>query len=118
MLVIKHGAAEGLPFDAELLGAEFLLEEYWSQQAHASGRRLAVHRNLGVMVDQDISWDLKQRAVGRAYLAEKLKFSAFATVANDDPIVLSAPVVSGVDAVAVLNVFFASPEQGPTPRLI
>lgn len=91
-------------FDEELVGSEVLLEEDWTHAAHRAGCRLAVHRNLGVLVRTGEPLDARYRGEARIRQAKKLGFAAFSMV-NDDRISVSAPVAEPALAVQWLDRF-------------
>jgi tetratricopeptide (TPR) repeat protein len=91
-------------FDEELVGSEVLLEEDWIHSAGKAGCRLAVHRNLGVLVRTEVDLDVRYRQAARIHQATKLEFKAFDMV-KDDRIAISAPVAdmeSGIRTLACM----------------
>jgi predicted O-linked N-acetylglucosamine transferase (SPINDLY family) len=108
ILAISRGAAQakrlGSLFDDELVGSEVLLEEDWTHSAGRAGCRLAVHRNLGVLVRTGESLDARYRGEARIRAAEKHGFSAF-EIANEDRMAISAPVAEPALAVQWLERF-------------
>lgn len=109
LLAFNANCMKFLKFDAELEGAELLLEEDCIHAAFQSGLRLAVHRNLGVFVDQQVALDARYRAAGRMRIAEKLGFDPFA-ILRDDHLMLSVPVASASDAICLINNFWETSE--------
>lgn len=91
----------GALFDEELVGSEVLLEEGWIHSARQAGCRLAVHRNLGVLLRTDIDLDARYRQAARIHQASKLGFKAFDMV-KDDRIAVSAPLADPASAVPAL----------------
>lgn len=91
-------------FDTDILGADLLLEEYWTHAAFLSGLTLAVHRNLGVLINQEMELDARYRSAGRMRCAEKLGCDPFALI-KDDHMLVSAPVASAAEAVRVCQEF-------------
>lgn len=104
LLLIKPERAKSVQFDEELIGALALLEEDWTHAAHLAGLRLAVHRNLGVFIDQRIVLDERYLATGRVRCADKYGFDPFA-IMKEDRMLVSAPVVNADTAVRVCQYF-------------
>lgn len=104
LLALEPVCMQEFKFDEELLGADLLLEEDWSHTASQMGKRLAVHRNLGVLIRQPSPSDTRDRAAGRMRITEKYKFDVFTTTKNDTMFV-SAPIASASEAVRVGNIF-------------
>lgn len=93
-------------FDAALLGCEMLLEEAWSHAASQAGWRLAVHRNLGVLLDKDVELDGSNRAEARLHCNSQHGWDPYEPL-RDDLASLSAPVATATCAVAVCDTYFA-----------
>lgn len=104
LLAFEPDRMQEVNFDEELLGADLLLEEDWSHTARQTGKRLTVHRNLGVLIHQPAKSDTRDRAAGRMQIMEKYQFDVFATTKNDTMFV-SAPIASASEAVRVGNIF-------------
>jgi protein O-GlcNAc transferase len=108
LLAVSRRLADTLPlaslFDEELVGSEVLLEEDWTHATQQAGCRLAVHRNLGVLVRTSESLDARYRGEARIRQAEKLGFAAFSMV-KDDRIAVSAPAAEPGLAVQWLERF-------------
>lgn len=104
LLALNPKRLRHIDFDPELLRAELLLEEDWAHAAYRGGLRLAVHRNLGVLLNQQIELDSSNRTSARYRCAEKLQINVFA-VEKDDFMLLSAPVADAATAVQVCRTF-------------
>jgi predicted O-linked N-acetylglucosamine transferase (SPINDLY family) len=102
LLAIDPKRLHKVSFDAEMLGADLLLEEDWTHSAFLVGMRLAVHRNLGILINQKVELDTRYRSAGRMRCAEKLGFDPFAVITEDDMLV-SAPVTDPAVGVQVCN---------------
>lgn len=105
LLAMNRAALSLADCDANLLGAETLLEQMWSYKIQCAGGKLAVHRNLGVMVRQEISLDRRYCASVRTEIAEKHKFDLF-QMKNPDMAFVSIPTSSIKQAIEILNVYF------------
>jgi protein O-GlcNAc transferase len=99
----QPGMADG--FDDNLLGCETLLEEAWSHALARAGKRLAVHRNLGVLVTGGIELDASNRSEARMECARQMEFSPFELL-KDDHASLSTPAASPREAVLVADTYF------------
>ena len=72
-----------LDFDDDLLGGEFLLEEDWVFRAHLAGIRLAVHRNLGVLIGSELKVDARDLVPARMRILEKHDLDPFGESQED-----------------------------------
>lgn len=104
LLAIKPNSLKNLEFDTSLLEAEYLLEEAWTHAAFIKGVRLAVHCNLGILVDQKIEINKRNLAIARMSIADKYKFDPFSTPTNAH-IFLEAPVFNAHDGVRIVDNF-------------
>lgn len=89
-------------FDEELVGVGWALEEEWTYRVGQSGGRLAVHTGMGVLVRDMPEQARHERYPGLLRLQEKYHFPVF-SMARDDHMVLSVPLVNQADAVRVLR---------------
>jgi len=79
-------------FDPDLQSAGLLLEERWSYLAHQSALRLAVRRDLGVIIHQELAAevDLRDRSPGVMKIMEELGFEPFSMQeTNNDCVFMS-----------------------------
>lgn len=104
LLAVNPKRLRTVEFDEEIVSAVLLLEEDWTHTAYQSGLKLAVHRNLGILIDQSIALDARYHSAGRVRCAEKLGFDPFAVI-KDDHMLVSAPVGTAAQAVRVCNLF-------------
>lgn len=91
-------------FESELTLLNWTLEEDWSHQLSKAGLRLAVHRNLGVLVHGTPPQDRSLGYPGLQRLQEKYNFPLFAGD-RDDGMVLSAPVSDAAEGLSVMRRF-------------
>lgn len=105
LLAINRAALSLADCNADLLGAETLLEQVWSHAIQCAGGKLAVHRGLAVMVRQDVPLDRRYWAEVRTEIAERREFDLFAMQRPDFSFV-SMPVSGAELAVAILNKYF------------
>jgi hypothetical protein len=104
LLAVNPKRLRTVEFDEEIVSAVQLLEEDWTHTAYQAGLKLAVHRNLGVLIDQSIALDARYHSAGRVRCAEKLGFDPFAVI-KDDHMLVSVPVANAAQAVRVCNLF-------------
>ncbi|RZI83568.1 MAG: hypothetical protein EOP38_12120 [Rubrivivax sp.] len=104
LIACRSPRVRELAFDAELLGADWLLEEDWTYSAGQAGLRLGVHRNLGISIDISGKRDNRARAPGLMRILEKYEFDPFEPLV-EDRMLLSAPVPSPSHAMHVMNDF-------------
>lgn len=91
-------------FEAELTLLNWALEEDWSHELCKAGLRLAVHRNLGVLLH---GAPIQERILGYPglqRLQEKHNFPLF-TGDRDDGMVLSTPVPDAAEGLSVMRRF-------------
>jgi predicted O-linked N-acetylglucosamine transferase (SPINDLY family) len=89
------------PFDEEMLGCEALMEEHWVHGLGQAGVRLAVHRNLGVLLTPSVDLDAGNRVEARMHCAAKMAFEPFEHL-DEDHSSLSVPVRTPAEGVATL----------------
>lgn len=93
MLAINRNVLSYADFDAELIQTGWAMEEDWSHMAAQRGARLAVHRNLGVLVRSLPEMDAQTRYPGLLRLQEKYKFELFGEDSGDG-MMLSVPILN------------------------
>lgn len=93
-------------FDPLLEEGAALLEEDLSHRAHLGGLRLAVHQTLGVVMDWRVA--LKNDHLGevRWHLTQHYCFDPL-TLREEDRTIISVPVSTPSEGVAVQQIFFA-----------
>lgn len=91
-------------FDVELSETGWAMEEDWSFGASQRGARLAVHRNLGVLISAQPESSARQRYPGLLRLQEKYKFPLFQGD-RDDVMMLSAPILNADHGIQTMAVF-------------
>ncbi len=102
LLAIRPGKAGAVAFDAELLGGNNLLEQVWAYDVAQAGCRLAVHRNLGVVVGDLPTHDNRYLATVRIQVVDRMKFDVLAPLPNDQSMI-SVPCASTDEALAVVG---------------
>jgi protein O-GlcNAc transferase len=102
LLAINCKKIPTVDFDAELIGAETLLEEEWTNSVSRAGGRLAVHRNLSVLIDRERALNNDNCNVARMHLADKYEFDPFLMLA-DDNMIASAPLPNVQELQNVVN---------------
>jgi hypothetical protein len=111
VLAIRRGRACAVDFDEALVGGNGLLEQMWTHEAFLAGCRLAVHRNLGVMIGR-LPLDGKYLANVRLHVASRMKFDALALLPWDN-MTISTPCATREEALAVLARYLA-PVRSPS----
>lgn len=106
LLAIRTDRVEG-EFDEALALLNWALEEDWTHSAAEKGARLAVHRNLGVLIHDAPSVERSRQYPGLIRLQEKYKFPLFSED-RDDLMVLSVPVQNAEDAASVMQRYCSS----------
>lgn len=91
-------------FESDLTLLNWTLEEDWSHELNKVGLRLAVHRNLGVLVHGTPSQERSLGYPGLQRLQEKHNFPLFASD-RDDGMVLSTPVSDAAEGLSVMRRF-------------
>lgn len=105
LLAMNRVAMSLVDCDADLLGAETLLEQAWSHAIQCAGGKLAVHRGLGVMVRQDLLLDRRYWAAVRTEIAEDRAFDLFA-MQRPELAFVSIPASDAEQAVSILDRYF------------
>lgn len=91
LLAVRVASVSIFDFDDELGAAGWALEEDWTHAVGRAGARLAVHRNLGVLLRSVSQVDRSQLYPGLLRLQEKYKFPLFSDD-REDGMVLSLPL--------------------------
>ncbi len=107
LLAIRTRGRPAPAFDEDLLGAETLLEEAWTQAAAQAGWRLAAHGDLGLFIDADVALDSSNRTEARMHFNDQRGFDPFASV-RDDHVSVSAPAASLAEAAAIGQRYFGN----------
>lgn len=105
LLAMNRTALSLVDCDADLLGAETLLEQVWSHSIQCAGGKLAVHRGLGVMVRQDIPLDRRYWAAVRTEIADDCAFDLF-DMQRSDMAFVSMPASCAEQAVVIIDMYF------------
>ena len=104
-LAFRPAAVRGIALDEELYDTLSLAEEDWTNRLHAAGLRLAIHRNLGILVPSAQSPVVPFITQGQKQLLKRLDLDPLAlTIRNYESI--SAPVADAHAAQQALNQFF------------
>jgi hypothetical protein len=106
-LACKPAAVRGIELDEALYDSQWLAEEDWTNRLHAAGRRLLIHRNLGLLIasaDSPVYIGITQ---GQKQLLERLQLDPLAlTIRNYESI--SVPVPDAAAGVVALVQFFSA----------
>ena len=106
-LACKPAAVRGIELDEALYDSQWLAEEDWTNRLYVAGRRLLIHRNLGLLTasaGNPVQFGITQ---GQKQLLARLQLDPLAlTIRNYDSI--SAPVPDAVAGVAALAQFFSA----------
>lgn len=104
-LACKPAAVRGVEFDEELYDSHWLAEEDWTHRLQAAGRRLSIHRHLGLLVAGSHNPIVPGISHGQKQLVQRLQIDPLAlTIRNYENI--SVPVVDAAAGVRVLERFF------------
>jgi len=106
-LAFRPAAVRGIALDEDLYDTLSLAEEDWTNRLHATGLRLAIHRNLGILVPSAQSPVVPFITQGQKQLLQRLGLDPLAlTIRNYESI--SAPLVDAHVAQVTLNKYFRS----------
>ncbi|MDB5814912.1 MAG: hypothetical protein JWN23_2029 [Rhodocyclales bacterium] len=109
LMVIRRASLEQrerIQFDALLEGGAALMEEDFSHKAYQAGLQLAVHQNLGLIMDWQTSLLTEHLEEARWQLAQGLGLDPFAADQKEDRTIISTPVSTPAEGVAVQRLFF------------
>lgn len=104
MLALAPARMRDIPWDDALIDAGLLLEEEWTHAAYRAGRRLGVHRNLGIVVNLSSTIHDHDRVDALSHLADKHGIDPFRIV-QDDPMAVSVPVSTPDEAFKAMDLF-------------
>lgn len=106
-LACRPAAVRGVELDEELYDSQWLAEEDWTNRLHAAGRRLLIHRNLGILTPSASNPVVLAITQGQRQLLSRLQFDPLAiTIRNYESI--SAPVANAAVGVRTLAGFFTA----------
>lgn len=105
LLAVRQASLSLADWDTDLLGAETILEQVWSHAIQCAGGKLAVDRNLGVMVRRDIALDKRYWANARTKIADDMAFDLF-EMKRPDRAFVSLPASCTEQAVAIFDMYF------------
>ena len=106
-LACKPSAVRGVDLDEALYDSQWLAEEDWTNRLHAAGRRLLIHRNLGILTTSASNPVVLAITQGQRQLLSRLQLDPLAiTIRNYERI--SAPVADPGVGVRVLAGFFSA----------
>jgi protein O-GlcNAc transferase len=74
VMALNAAACTPMLVDDELADGGLLLEETWSHDLYKNGRRVAVHRNLGVLIDRNAVVNAPNHAEAQMHVANKYGF--------------------------------------------
>jgi hypothetical protein len=104
-LACKPVAVRGIELDEALYDSQWLAEEDWTNRLHAAGRRLLIHRNLGLLTpsaDNPAYYSITQ---GQKQLLARLQLDLLAvTIRNYE--IISTPVPDPIKGVNVMCRYF------------
>jgi hypothetical protein len=100
LLAMASRQVEAAPWDERLLGCDSLLEEEWTHAAARAGLRLAVRRDLGVLIDSQVRLDDRDRLEAREHCAQVHGFDALDTP-DEDHLALSVPATGPAQALEI-----------------
>lgn len=114
-LACKPATVRGIALDEELYDTLSLAEEDWTNRLHAAGRRLAIHRNLGILVPSAHSPVVPFITQGQKQLLERLQLDPLAlTIRNYESI--SAPVPDAYAGQWAMDKFFSNSAGETNPE--
>ena len=103
-LAFNPAAVRGVALDEELYDSQWLAEEDWTNRLYAAGRRLTIHRNLGLIVAGTTSPVVPGISHGQKELIQRLHIDPLAlTVRNYESI--TVPVADAETGVRVVERF-------------
>jgi len=106
-LACKPAAVRGIELDEDLYDSQWLAEEDWTNRLHAAGKRLLIHRNLGLLIasaGNPMQFGITQ---GQRQLLDRLQLDPLAlTIRNYESI--SAPVPDAHAAQEGMDAYFRS----------
>ena len=106
-LACKPAAVRGIELDEDLYDSQWLAEEDWTNRLHAAGKRLLIHRNLGLLAASAGNPTQFGITQGQKQMLARLELDPLAlTIRNYESI--SVPVPDAVAAVAALERFFGA----------
>jgi hypothetical protein len=106
-LACKPAAVRGIDLNEDLYDSKWLAEEDWTNRLHAAGRRLLIHRNLGLLTASAASPVHFEITQGQKQLLARLELDPLAvTIRNYDSI--SVPVSDVRAAQEALDAYFRS----------
>ncbi len=106
-LACKPAAVRGIELDEDLYDSQWLAEEDWTNRLHAAGKRLLIHRNLGLLAASAGNPTQFGITQGQKQMLARLQLDPLAlTIRNYESI--SVPVPDAVAAVAALERFFGA----------
>ena len=105
-LACKPAAVRGIELDEDLYDSQWLAEEDWTNRLHAAGKRLLIHRNLGLLTASAGNPTQFGITQGQKQMLARLQLDPLAiTIRNYDSI--SVPVPDAAAGVAALGRFFS-----------
>jgi hypothetical protein len=106
-LACKPAAVRGTELNEDLYDSQWLAEEDWTNRLHVAGRRLLIHRNLGLLTGSAGNPMQLGITQGQKQLLERLQLDPLAlTMRNYESI--SVPVPDAAAGAAALAQFFSA----------
>jgi predicted O-linked N-acetylglucosamine transferase (SPINDLY family) len=104
-LACRPATLRGIELDEDLYDSQWLAEEDWTNRLHAAGKRLLIHRNLGLLTasaGNSVQFGITQ---GQKQMLARLKLDPLAlTIRNYETI--SAPVPDPIQGVSAMRRYF------------
>lgn len=109
-LACKPAAVRGIELDEALYDSQWLAEEDWTNRLHAAGKRLLIHRNLGLLTASTGNAAQFGITQGQKQMLARLQLDPLAlTIRNYETI--SVPVPDAAAGVSALAQFFSASDQ-------
>jgi hypothetical protein len=106
-LACKPAAVRGIDLNEDLYDSQWLAEEDWTNRLHAAGKRLLIHRNLGLLAASAGNPTQFGITQGQKQMLERLQLDPLAlTIRNYESI--SVPVPDAAAGVSALAQFFST----------
>jgi len=106
-LAVNAKRVAQVPFTEDLMDADGLFEEQWSYQAGLAGARIAVHRQLGIHITNDVELNKTYLATARSALVRHMGFDVFSLERNDGSFV-SSPVQTPSLGLAAVRAYLSA----------
>lgn len=105
LIALRREKFSLVPLNNDFEGAEYMIEQAWSNDFFQAGGRLAVHQGLGLMPRIDIVLDRRYWGSVRLDITEARGFELFETK-RPDLAVINMPTPTVQDAICVMETYF------------